>query len=51
MSGLEAAGVAIGIAPIVFKAIIEGLRFLDDTIYFDDDTEDFISGLRQQKLI
>jgi hypothetical protein len=49
MSGFEVAGIAIGIAPIVFKAVAEGLRILDETVRFDDDAEDLVIRIETAK--
>ncbi|RYN51787.1 hypothetical protein AA0114_g5420 [Alternaria tenuissima] len=49
MSGFEVAGVAIGIAPIVFKAVAESMRILEDTIRFDDDAEDLVIRIETAK--
>ena len=49
MSGFEVAGVAIGIAPIVFKAVAESMRILEDTIRFDDDAEDLLIRIETAK--
>ncbi|RYN28501.1 hypothetical protein AA0112_g7413 [Alternaria arborescens] len=50
MSGFEVAGVAIGIAPIVFKAVAESMRILEDTIRFDDDAEDLVIRIETAKV-
>jgi len=44
MSGLEIVGVVVGIVPIVFKAAGAAWKTLDNTISFDEDTEDL--GIR-----
>ncbi|CAN9146804.1 unnamed protein product [Alternaria sp. RS040] len=49
MSGFEVAGVAISIAPIVFKTVAESMRILEDTIRFDDDTEDLVIRIETAK--
>ncbi|RMZ76423.1 hypothetical protein DV737_g4795, partial [Chaetothyriales sp. CBS 132003] len=49
MSGIEVTGVVLGVVPIAFKAAIEAWRTLDDTISFDDDTEDLIIRLETVK--
>ncbi|CAN9284931.1 unnamed protein product [Alternaria alternata] len=49
MSGFEVAGVAIGIAPIVFKAVAESMRILEDTVRFDDDTEPLVIRIETAK--
>ncbi|KAF7676672.1 hypothetical protein GT037_004884 [Alternaria burnsii] len=49
MSGFEVAGVAIGIAPIVFKTVAESMRILEETIRFDDDAEDLVIRIETAK--
>ncbi|KAK5065196.1 hypothetical protein LTR84_001033 [Exophiala bonariae] len=49
MSGLEVAGVVLGVVPIAFNAAVEAWRTLDDTISFDDDTEDLVIRLETVK--
>ncbi|KAF2675890.1 hypothetical protein K458DRAFT_196182 [Lentithecium fluviatile CBS 122367] len=44
MSGLEIAGVVIGVVPPIFQAAGAAWKTLDDTITFDGDTEDL--GIR-----
>lgn len=43
------AGVVLGVVPIAFQAAVEAWRVLDDTISFDDDTEDLIIRLETVK--
>ncbi|KIW69152.1 hypothetical protein PV04_05045 [Phialophora macrospora] len=49
MSGIEVAGIVLGVVPITFKAAVEAWRTLDDAISFDDDTEDLIIRLETVK--
>ena len=45
----EVAGVALAIAPIVFKAVAEGMKILDETVRFDEDTEDLVIRIETAK--
>jgi hypothetical protein len=49
MSGIEIAGIVLGVVPVAFKAAIEAWRVLDDAISFDDDTEDLVIRLETIK--
>lgn len=49
MSGIEIAGLVLGGVPVAFQAAIEAWRVLDDTISFDDDTEDLAIRLETAK--
>src|SRR5262249_53929570 len=49
MSGIEIAGIMLGVVPVAFKAAVEAWRVLDDAISFDDDTEDLVIRLETIK--
>ncbi|OSS47471.1 hypothetical protein B5807_07181 [Epicoccum nigrum] len=38
----ELAGLALAITPIVFKAVADGLKILDEMVHFDEETEDML---------
>lgn len=49
MSGIELAGLVVGVVPIAFKATVEAWRILDDAVTFDGDTTDLIIRLETVK--
>ncbi|ORY12041.1 prion-inhibition and propagation-domain-containing protein [Clohesyomyces aquaticus] len=48
MSGLEIAGVVVGVVPVIFKTAIDAWKTVDDAVTFEGDAEDL--GIRLESV-